>query len=71
MNTVKIDPEEGLATLLYQTNRPLRQKAAREMIVLERYRRGAISSGKAGRSSAYRGWLSFTTRHTWVSRTST
>lgn len=46
MNTVKIDLQEGLAALLHQTNQPV-QEAAREMIVLELYRRGAISSGKA------------------------
>lgn len=46
MNTVKIDLEEGLTALLHQTNQPV-EEAAREMIVLELYRRGAISSGKA------------------------
>ena len=43
--TVKI--EDSLAALLHQTNQPLDQ-SAREMIVLELYRRGSISSGKAG-----------------------
>jgi predicted HTH domain antitoxin len=47
MSIVTIDIEEGLASLLHQTNQPV-QDAAREMIVLELYRRGAISSGKAG-----------------------
>ncbi|HSY48947.1 MAG TPA: UPF0175 family protein [Thermoanaerobaculia bacterium] len=47
MSTVTIDLDEGLATLLHQTNQPV-QLAASEMIVLELYRRGAISSGKAG-----------------------
>lgn len=47
MSTVTIDLDESLATLLHQTNRPV-QLAASEMIVLELYRRGAISSGKAG-----------------------
>lgn len=47
MSIVTIDLEEGLATLLHQTNQTV-QNAAREMIVLELYRRGAISSGKAG-----------------------
>ena len=46
MSTVKIDLEEGLAALLHQTNQTV-QDAAREMIVLELYRRGSISSGKA------------------------
>jgi predicted HTH domain antitoxin len=47
MSSVKIEIEESLAALLHQTNRPV-QEAGREMIVLELYRRGAISSGKAG-----------------------
>jgi predicted HTH domain antitoxin len=47
MSTVTIDLDEGLADLLYQTNQPI-QLAASEMIALELYRRGAISSGKAG-----------------------
>lgn len=46
MSTVKIDLEEDLIALLHQTNQPL-EKAAREMIVLELYRRGSLSSGKA------------------------
>jgi predicted HTH domain antitoxin len=47
MSTVTIDLDEGLATLLHQTNENV-ELAASEMIVLELYRRGAISSGKAG-----------------------
>ena len=46
MSTVKIDLEEGLAALLHQANQTV-QETAREMIVLELYRRGSISSGKA------------------------
>jgi len=46
MNSIRIELEEPLAALLYQTNQPL-QDAAREMIVLELYRRGSISSGRA------------------------
>ncbi len=46
MSTVKIDVAEDLAALLNQTNQPL-EKVAREMIVLELYRRGTLSSGKA------------------------
>ena len=46
MSSVKIDIDDDLAALLHQTNQPVEQ-AAREMIVLELYRRGAISSGKA------------------------
>jgi hypothetical protein len=47
MSTVKIDLEEDLAALLHQTDHTV-EEAAREMIVLELYRRGSISSGKAG-----------------------
>ena len=46
MSNVTIDIEDGLAALLHQTNQPV-QQAAREMIVLELYRRASISSGKA------------------------
>jgi predicted HTH domain antitoxin len=46
MSTVKIDVDESLAALLHQSNQPV-EDAAREMIVLELYRRGAVSSGKA------------------------
>jgi len=46
MSSVKIEIEEPLAALLHQTNQPV-QQAGREMIVLELYRRGTISSGKA------------------------
>lgn len=45
MSSVRIEIEEPLAALLHQTNQPVEQ-AAREMIVLELYRRGSISSGK-------------------------
>jgi predicted HTH domain antitoxin len=47
MSSVKIEIDEPLAALLHQTNQPV-QAAGREMIVLELYRRGSISSGKAG-----------------------
>lgn len=42
---LRIEIEPSLAALLHQTNRTV-QEAAREMIVLELYRRGVISSGK-------------------------
>ncbi len=46
MSSAKIEIEESLATILHQTNQPV-QQAGRETIVLELYRRGTISSGKA------------------------
>jgi predicted HTH domain antitoxin len=44
MRTVELDDE--LAALLQQTHEAL-EKAAREAIVLDLYRRGIVSSGKA------------------------
>lgn len=46
MSSLQIDIEEPLAALLHQTNLTV-QEAGREMIVLELYRRGVISRGKA------------------------
>ena len=46
MNTVNIELEEELVALLRQSNQPV-QQGVRELIVLELYRRGTISSGKA------------------------
>jgi hypothetical protein len=46
MSSVKIEIEEPLAGILHRTNQPV-VVAGREMIVLELYRRGTISSGKA------------------------
>lgn len=47
MNTVRLDLEEDLVALLHQLNQPI-ERSVRELIVLELYRRGMISSGKAG-----------------------
>ena len=46
MASVTIELEDQLVALLHQTNQSLPQ-AAHEMIVLELYRRGTLSSGKA------------------------
>ena len=46
MSTISLDLEEDVVALLRQSNQPV-ERAAREFIVLELYRRGAISSGKA------------------------
>ena len=46
MSTISIALEEDVVALLRQSNQPV-ERAARELIVLELYRRGAISSGKA------------------------
>jgi predicted HTH domain antitoxin len=46
MTTIELPFEDDLVALLHQTNQPV-QQAAREIILLELYRRGTISSGKA------------------------
>ena len=46
MSSATVDIGSDLLALLLQTNQPV-DSAAREMIALELYRRGTISSGKA------------------------
>jgi predicted HTH domain antitoxin len=46
MSSTAVALDEDVVSALQQLNQPLEQ-AARECIVLELYRRGAISSGKA------------------------
>ena len=46
MSTISVDLDEQLVALLHQLNLPV-SEAARELMVLELYRRGSISSGKA------------------------
>ena len=46
MGAIQVDLEEEIAVLLQGSNQPIRE-VARELIVLELYRRGTISSGKA------------------------
>jgi predicted HTH domain antitoxin len=46
MSTISIDLEEDLVALLRQANQPV-ERAVLELIVLELYRRGTISRGKA------------------------
>lgn len=46
MNTINLTLEDDVAALLQATNQPV-HNAAREFIILELYRRGTISSGKA------------------------
>jgi hypothetical protein len=69
MTTVKIDLEEGLAALRHQTNQTV-QDAAREMIVLELYRRAASPAVRPPSYSACRAWISFATRRDSGFRTS-
>jgi predicted HTH domain antitoxin len=46
MSVIQLELDEDIATLLQGLNQPVPQ-VARELIVLELYRRGTISSGKA------------------------
>lgn len=46
MNAVTLDLEADLAALLQEANQPI-QRTARELMTLELYRRGTVSSGKA------------------------
>jgi len=52
---VTVDLEESLVALLRQSNQPV-QQTARELIVLELYRRGTISSGKAAELMGVSRW---------------
>jgi len=45
MTTVSVDLDNDVVALLRSQNQPV-QQAVREMLVLELYRRGTISSGK-------------------------
>lgn len=49
MSVINLNLEDDLMALLHQSNQPI-QKTVREFVVLELYRRGAISSGKAAQS---------------------
>ncbi len=55
MSAIQLDLEEDLTALLRQSNQPV-QSTVREFVVLELYRRGAISSGKAAQSLAMSRW---------------
>ena len=46
MGTVQVELDQDLVDLLEELHRPVKQ-AARELIVLELYRQGEVSSGKA------------------------
>ncbi len=46
MTTISLALEDELAALLHEPHQPVEQ-SARELIILELYRRRAISSGKA------------------------
>ncbi|PYS58876.1 MAG: hypothetical protein DMF74_22650 [Acidobacteria bacterium] len=46
MSAISVDLGQDLTALLQGLNQPI-QQSARELIILELYRRGTISSGKA------------------------
>ncbi len=55
MSAITINVEEDLAALLHELNQPAGQ-LVREFVVLELYRRGSISSGKAAGLLAMHRW---------------
>lgn len=55
MSVINLDLEDDLTALLHESNQPI-QKTVREFVVLELYRRGAISSGKAAQSLEMSRW---------------
>src|SRR5260370_18588865 len=55
MSTAQIDLGDDLAALLQLLNHPV-QHTAREFIVLELYRRGSVSSGKAAQLLGMSRW---------------
>jgi len=63
MSTISIDLEEDVVALLHQSNQPV-ERTARELIVLELYRRGAISSSKVAQllGMSRVGFIQYTSR---------
>src|SRR5437763_15223388 len=55
MSSITIDLEEDLVALLHRSNQPL-HSAVRELVVLELYRQGLVSSGKAAQRLNRGGW---------------
>jgi len=55
MSVINLDLEDDLTALLHESNQPVHQ-TVREFVVLELYRRGAISSGKAAQSLGMSRW---------------
>lgn len=55
MSTISFDLEDDVTALLQATNQPVHH-AAREFIILELYRRGTISSGKAAELLSMARW---------------
>lgn len=55
MNAISLNLEDDLTAMLHETNRPV-QQTVREFIILELYRRGTISSGKAAELLGMQRW---------------
>lgn len=55
MSTISLNLEDTVTALLQATNQPVHE-AAREFIILELYRRGTLSSGKAAELLAMSRW---------------
>lgn len=55
MSVINLNLEDDLTALLHESNQPI-HNTVREFVVLELYRRGAISSGKAAQSLHMTRW---------------
>ena len=55
MSTISLNVEDTVTALLQATNQPVHE-AAKEFIILELYRRGTLSTGKAAELLAMSRW---------------
>jgi len=55
MSVISLQLEDDVAALLHEWNQPV-QESVRELMALELYRRGAISSGKAAQLLGMTRW---------------
>jgi predicted HTH domain antitoxin len=55
MSTIRVDLDDELTVLFHKSNQPV-QEVVREFLVLELYRRGTISSGKAAQLLGMSRW---------------
>lgn len=55
MSTTRVDIDDDVTALLHELNQPV-QEVVREFLVLELYRRGTISSGKAAQLLGMSRW---------------
>ena len=55
MSVINLNLEDDLTALLHESNQPV-QQTVREFVILELYRRGALSSGKAAQLLGMSRW---------------